>query len=331
VSTSSWGSPFGYLDSAGPRAGEIVPLTWFTLAVSVAVCIVVGILLWRGVRRTRTGDDSRRPVGVLPDMRSIPIEQGASGIRWISVGLMICAVPLAVTLVWTMFTLAAVAAPPKQPGLVLDVTGRQFWWDVRYNGDKPSDGFATANEIHIPIGVPVLIRLHGGDVIHSFWVPKLSGKTDTIPGQTNSSWIQADQPGRYIGECSEFCGFQHAHMQFEVVAESPTEFAAWRAAQLRPAPAPTTPAQERGLKFVEYRCGLCHQVRGTLAGAVNAPDLTHLGSRRTLAAGTLVNNVGNLAEWIQAPQAKKPGSRMPNQLLTGPQLTDTLAYLETLK
>jgi cytochrome c oxidase subunit 2 len=143
--------------------------------------------------------------------------------------------------------------------------------------------------------------------------------------------MQAEQPGRYVGECSEFCGLQHAHMQFEVVAESPTEFEAWRMAQLQPAQAPTTPAAERGLKFVEYRCGLCHRVRGTLAAAVNAPDLTHLASRRTLAAGTLLNNHDNLEAWIQEPQVAKPGNKMPNQVLTGKQLTDTLAYLETLK
>jgi cytochrome c oxidase subunit 2 len=331
MSSSSWGSPFGYLDSSGPRASAIVPLTWFTLIVSVVVCVVVGVLLWCAVRRTRVGANSAGPVSRSPDMRSIPIETGVSGIRWISVGLMISAVPLAATLVWTMLTLAAVAGPPANPGLVLDVTGRQFWWEVHYNGDRPSAGFTTANEIHIPVGVPVLVRLHGGDVIHSFWVPKLSGKTDAIPGQTNLSWMQASKPGRYLGECSEFCGYQHAHMQFEVVAESATEFAAWRRAQLLTAAAPTTAEQTRGLKFVEYRCGLCHQVRGTLAAAVNGPDLTHLASRRTIGAGTLLNTHNNLEAWIQDPQAAKPGNKMPNQALSGEQLTDTLAYLETLK
>jgi cytochrome c oxidase subunit 2 len=299
--------------------------------VSVVVCLVICVLLWLAVRRRRSGYDLVSPRSTPFDMSGIPLEKEANGIRWISIGLLISAVPLAVTLVWTMLTLAAVAGPPARPGLVLDVTGRQFWWEVHYNGESPADGFATANEIHIPVGVPVLVRLHGGDVIHSFWVPKLSGKTDAIPGQTNLSWLQASEPGRYVGECSEFCGFQHAHMQFEVVAESQTEFAAWRLAQLQPAPSPTTAAQMRGLQFVEYRCGLCHRVRGTLAGAVNAPDLTHLASRRTLAAGTTINNHDTLADWIQGPQALKPGNKMPDQLLTGPQLSDTLAYLETLK
>jgi cytochrome c oxidase subunit 2 len=317
-------SPLGYLDSAGPRAHAVVPLTWFTLIISVTVCIVVAVLLWIAVRRARSTDDPG-------NMHAIPVRRGGDGLRWISVGLMISAVPLAITLVWTMVTLAAIGAPPANPGVVIDVTGRQFWWDVKYSGHTPAEEFTTANEIHIPINVPVLVRLHGGDVIHSFWVPQLSGKTDTIPGQTNLSWMQADKPGRYLGQCSEFCGWQHAHMQFEVVAETQEEYDAWRAQQVKPAIVAATPEQTRGMQFVEYRCGLCHQVRGTSAGAVNAPDLTHLMSRRMLAAGTLPNDYGNLAGWIQTPQASKPGNQMPNQYLTGQQLSDTLAYLETLK
>jgi cytochrome c oxidase subunit II len=324
MSISSIGAPLGYLDSAGPRAHETLPLTWFTLAVSIIVCVVIGVLLWMAVRRTRIGDD-------FNNMRAIPLEKSGSGIRWITVGLLISAVPLAVTLVWTMLTLAAVAGPPSNPGLIVDVTGRQFWWEVHYNGEGPAEAFTTANEIHIPVGVPVLVRLHGGDVIHSFWVPKLAGKTDAIPGQTNVSWLQASEPGRYLGQCSEFCGWQHAHMQFEVVAESQSDFDAWRSSQLRPAATPSTPEQTRGMAFVEYRCGLCHQVRGTSAAAVAAPDLTHLMSRRSIGAGTLLNNYGNLAGWIQAPQAMKPGNQMPDQFLTGQQLSDTLAYLESLK
>jgi len=318
------GSPLGFLSSAGLRADTILPLTWFTLVVSAVVCTVIAVLLWAAVRKGRR-------VAAPEDMRSVPIERGGNGIRWITVGLLISCVPLAITLVWTMLTLAAVAGPPAHPGLVLDVTAHQFWWEVKYNGDGPADIFTTANEIHIPLDVPVLVRLHGGDVIHSFWVPKLSGKTDAIPGQTNVSWLQAHTPGRYLGQCSEFCGWQHARMQFEVVAESPQQFNAWRSAQLKPAAPPMTAEQTRGMQFVEYRCGLCHQVRGTSAGAVAAPDLTHLMSRRTIAAGALVNNVGNLAGWVQSPQSTKPGSQMPNQFLSGEQLADTLAYLELLK
>ena len=318
-------SPLDYLSSAaGLRAQAILPLTRFTLGISIVVCVVIAILLWMAVRRARPEDN---PL----EMRSIPVERGGSGIRWIGIGLIISAVPLAATLVWTMLTLAAIAGPPAHPGLVLDVTGRQWWWEVQYNSLHPADIFTTANEIHIPVGVPVLVRLHGGDVIHSFWVPKLSGKTDAIPGLTNLSWIQADKPGRYLGQCSEYCGYQHAHMQFEVVAESQDDFDKWRTVQREQAAPPVTPAQARGLALVEYRCGLCHRVRGTEAGAISAPDLTHVMSRRTLAAGTLLNNPGNLVGWIQNPQNIKPGSQMPNQYLSAQQLSDALAYLELLK
>jgi cytochrome c oxidase subunit 2 len=316
--------PLSYLSGAGLRAEKVVPLTWYTLVVSIAVCLVIAALLWDAVRRTRPEDKSRA-------LYEIPIERGANGLRWISIGLIVSAVPLAVALIWTMLTLAAVAGPPANPALVLDVTGRQWWWEVEYTASTPVEVFDTANEIHIPVGVPVLVRLHGADVIHSFWVPQLSGKTDAIPGQTNLSWIQADRPGRYLGQCTEFCGYQHAHMQFEVVAEPQEDFDRWVRAQRQAAVAPATQEQMSGLSLVEYRCGLCHRVRGTRAGAITAPDLTHLMSRRTLAAGTLLNNPGNLEGWIQNPQNLKPGSLMPNQYLSGQQLADALAYLETLK
>jgi cytochrome c oxidase subunit 2 len=265
------------------------------------------------------------------ETRAASVQRGADGIRWITVGLAISCVPLLATLVWTMVALAAVAGPPRHPALVLDVTGRQWWWEVHYDAAQPSDTFTTANEIHIPLGVPVLVRLHGGDVIHSFWVPQLTGKTDTIPGQTNVSWMQADKPGVYRGQCAEFCGFQHAHMAFEVIAEPQADFERWEASQRQPAPPAVTVEQRRGLALVEYRCGLCHSVRGTAAGAISAPDLTHLMSRRTIAAGTLRNNPGNLVGWMQDPQGIKPGALMPDQYLSSQQLSDALAYLEILK
>jgi cytochrome c oxidase subunit II len=316
-------SPLAYLDAAGPRAQTVVPLTWFTMLVSVAVCLIVGILLWIAIRRNR-------PAG-KPATGAIPVEKGNDGIRWIKVGLMLSAVPLAATLVWTLIALSAIAGPPTNPGLVLDVTAHQWWWEAKYVAAEPSNTFVIANEIHIPVGVPVLVRLHAGDVIHSFWVPKLTGKTDLIPGQTNQTWMQADLPGRYLGQCSEFCGSQHAHMQFEVVAQTRFDFERWQSSQITPAPPAQTPEQQRGQTLVEYRCGLCHQVRGTTAGAVSAPDLTHLMSRRTIAAGTLLNNAGNLAGWIQDPQDAKPGALMPNQFLSAQQLSDVGAYLELLK
>ncbi|KRB86560.1 hypothetical protein ASE00_07680 [Sphingomonas sp. Root710] len=318
-------TPLAFLTSAGKRAAATVPLTWFTLGISILVCVIVAVLLWVGVARSKAHGGAAETVAT-PLAR-----QDQSGLRWITVGLMLSAVPLVMTLVWTMAALAQVAVPPDNPGLVLDVTAHQWWWEVRYEGALPSDSFATANEIHIPVGIPVLVRLHGQDVIHSFWVPKLSGKTDVIPGQTNQSWLQAAQPGRYRGQCSEYCGAQHAKMAFEVVAESPAAFARWRQAQLQTAPPPRSPEQTRGLALVEYRCGLCHAVRGTNASSYYGPDLTHLMSRRMIAAGTLPNNPGSLTGWIQAPQGIKPGSLMPNQHLSGPQLGDIRAYLETLQ
>ena len=219
----------------------------------------------------------------------------------------------------------------RKPALTIEVTGQQWWWKVRYLSDDPSRIFTTANEIHIPTGEPVRIELIGADVIHSFWVPPLSGKTDAIPGQTNVTWLEADRPGRYRGQCTEYCGVQHAHMGFEVVAQSPGEFDAWWDAQLKPAAtADRRPANAAPTLF-SYHCGACHTVRGTEAGGAIAPDLTHLMSRATIAAGTLPNNAGNLSGWIADPQAIKPGTLMPIVYLSGPELNDIRAYLQTLK
>jgi cytochrome c oxidase subunit II len=316
-------SPLGFLDAAGVRAQHIVPLTWFTLGVSIAVCVVIAGLLMVAVWRRR------QPYGV--DIASVRVERGGDGLRWISIGLLVSAVPLAVTLVWTMVALAAVVGPPANPALVLDVTARQWWWEVHYGGARLADDFETANEIHIPVGQPVLIRLHAADVIHSFWVPKLTGKTDVIPGQTNQSWMQTNTPGSYLGQCSEFCGYQHAHMQLEVVAQSPAEFSAWRRAQQQAAPTPATPAAVRGFEVVREHCASCHAIRGLGSGDPSAPDLTHLMSRHALAAGTLKNTPDNLADFIQNPQYTKPESLMPNQNLSAQQLTDVRTYMETLQ
>jgi cytochrome c oxidase subunit 2 len=317
-------TPLSYLSSAGARADITLPLTWLTLIISILVCLIIAVLLWQAARRARTG-------GGAEATRAAPIERGGDGIRWIKTGLLLSTPALLVTLVWTMVALAKVSGPPRNPALTLDVTGHQWWWEVQYQGAAPAETFRTANEIHIPVGVPVLLRLHGADVIHSFWVPKLSGKTDTIPGQTNLSWLEAREPGRYQGQCTEYCGLQHAHMGFEVVAESQDEFERWRAHQLEPASAPVSAQQQRGMQLVQYRCGLCHEVRGTSAGAISAPDLTHLMSRRMLAAGSLINTPGTLVGWVQNPQSVKPGSLMPDQFLSARQLSDLRAYLESLQ
>ena len=189
----------------------------------------------------------------------------------------------------------------------------------------------TANEIHIPVGKPVRIGLTGSDVIHSFWVPSLTGKTDVIPGQTNMTWIEAEKPGIYRGQCTEYCGQQHAHMAIETIASQMDEFEAWRNNQLRPSPAATSPQAAKDESIFVTRCGICHTVRGSLAQGILGPNLSHLMSRRTIAAGTLPNRPGDLAAWIADPQHVKPGNMMPQTGLSGAELASVLRFLETLQ
>jgi cytochrome c oxidase subunit 2 len=210
----------------------------------------------------------------------------------------------------------------------VEVTGRQWWWEVRY----PESGVVTANEIRIPAGRPVRLVVTSGDVIHSVWIPELHGKIDMIPGRSNSQVIIADEPGEYRGECAEFCGAQHAKMQFIVVAEPPERFAAWLERQAQPANAPADAMQLEGREiFLGSACVYCHAVRGTNANSNFGPDLTHLASRRTLAAGMLANNRGNLSGWVLNPQQIKPGNKMPPTALSGEELNALLAYLESLE
>lgn len=316
------GTPLSYLHGFGIKAYPVTALTWGLLIISIVVCVVITLLVLAAIFR-------RRHAASVP-AAAIPPERGAGGISWIVIGVGISTVALLGSLVWTVVVLAAINGPPTKPGLTLEVTGQQWWWKARYLSDDASHTLTTANEFHIPIGVPVRVKLIGGDVIHSFWVPALSGKTDTIPGQTNITWIEADKPGRYEGQCTEYCGVEHGRMQFFVVAETPAEFHSWLDAQLKPAAAPVTPALARGEKEFVFRCGACHTIRGTKAGGAVAPDLTHLMSRKTIASGSLPNNVATLSGWIANPQALKPGTLMPTLYLSGPELTDIRSYLATL-
>jgi cytochrome c oxidase subunit II len=203
---------------------------------------------------------------------------------------------------------------------------------VKYKNGPVSETFETANEIHVPVGQPVLIELKSDDVIHSLWVPSLAGKRDLIPGRTATIAFQADHPGIYRGQCAEFCGFQHAFMAFEVQAHAPAEFEQWRQAQLKPAAEPTDPQAQRGKQlFQSIQCAMCHAVQGTIAQAHRAPDLTHVASRRTIAAGALPNTPANLASWITDPHQHKPGVNMPANRMSGEDLAALVAYLGTLK
>jgi len=315
-------TPLGYLRSFGAMAHAITPLTWGLLIISLVVCVIVIALVLGGIVL-------KRQAGHIT--AAIPLMRGGDGAGWVGLGVGISSVVLLGSMIWTVVVLAAINEPPSKPALTIEVTGQQWWWKVRYLSDDPSRILTTANEIHIPTGKPVRVELIGADVIHSFWVPLLSGKTDVIPGQTNVTWLEADRPGRYAGLCSEFCGVQHAHMGFEIVAQSPRDFEAWWNAQLKPAATTGSSVIARGATLFAYRCGACHTVRGTEAGGAVAPDLTHLMSRATIAAETLPNNVGNLSGWIANPQAIKPGTLMPTVYLSGPELNDIRSFLLTLK
>jgi len=214
--------------------------------------------------------------------------------------------------------------------LSIRLTGHDWWWEIRYEDRLPERVFETANEIHVPVGQPVRMGLAAADVIHSFWVPSLAGKMDLIPGRDNSTTIIAERPGIYRGQCAEYCGDQHAHMNILVVADPPQDFAAWREAELKPAADVTANDPGRQI-FLSKGCQLCHAIRGTPAVSRVGPELTHLGSQRTLAADTLPLTHSNLVAWIAEPQKIKPGCNMPAIGLSGAEREAVAAYLERLK
>ena len=315
--------PMTYLRSFGIKADEVLPLTWGLMIISMLVVVIVSALLIRALIVTRAPE--------LTASERLPVERPEGGLAWIYIGVGISTVVLFGAAIWTMVTLAAVGQPPEKPAFAIEVTGHQWWWQVRYLSDMPSQSFTTANEIHIPVGKPVAVRLKSVDVIHSFWIPALTGKTDLIPGQTNLTWLEAKDAGDFRGQCSEYCGEQHAHMALLVVASPPDKFEAWRQDQLKGATQPIAEAVQEGETAFIGRCGICHTVRGTPAGGIVGPDLSHLMTRQTIAAGTLPNNVGDLAGWIANPQGIKPGSHMPQTEVTPGQLQHIVAYLHTLK
>jgi cytochrome c oxidase subunit 2 len=225
-----------------------------------------------------------------------------------------------------------VASLGASSALSIAVTGHQWWWEIEYEDGVASRRMRTANEIHLPIGRPVVIKVTSRDVIHSFWVPNLQGKRDLIPGYTTAIWLQADRPGIFRGQCAEFCGLQHAHMAFDVVAETEAEFERWLQGRRQSAREPQNAVERQGHEvFMTTRCASCHTVRGTAANGQIAPDLTHVASRSTLGAGTLPNTPEHLAAWIRDPQASKPGNQMPPNPLSSEQARALLAYLATLQ
>ncbi len=311
------------LAPAGTQAGRIATtwwlFFWITAVVFVLVIGFVGAALWR----------SRSDRRDVPDADPAAERRLGTGVG-IAVALTVAI--LFVLLVASFLTGRRLAALARPSALTIQVTGHQWWWEVQYVDPLPANRFITANEIHVPVGRPVVLDLASADVIHSFWVPNLHGKRDLIPGYTTAFWIQADRPGVYRGQCAEFCGTEHALMAFEVVAEPEDVFDQWLAHQRQPAAEPGTEAERRGRDvFVSTTCVQCHAIRGTKAAASFGPDLTHLASRRSLAAATLPNTRGNLAGWIADPQSIKPGNHMPPNGLPPEDLQALLSYLQSLK
>ncbi|MEN5361999.1 cytochrome c oxidase subunit II [Brevundimonas intermedia] len=309
------------LDPAGPFAGPIQTVAWVLFVMAAVVMVVVLVAL--GV--------------ALFGPRKWKRRVGGERLIWIA-GLAFPVVVLTGLLIYGLTTTARVADAPKAGEMRVRVTGEMWWWRVAYLDDQGREIVQDANEVHIPAGQPVVFELESADVIHSFWVPRLGGKTDMIPGRRNFMRLQADAPGTYGGQCAEYCGGPHALMGLVVVAHAPDDYAAWLERQSRPAAA--VPSAQGPLALIDQGrnvfaasgCAACHTIRGTEANGLAGPDLTHVGSRQTLGAGILPNNQGTMAGWISDSQSLKPGNRMPSYaVLAGQDVRAVAAYLESLK
>ena len=302
---------------AGIQAARVSHLWWVMFWICAVVWAAVAVAALVAIARGRRGSSTATDAQIG---RSVTVAGGVSVAALLGL------------LFQSIVTGRALDTLRSPDALRIQVTGNQWWWDVQYEHAVPSLRVTTANEIHIPVGRAIRFDLLSTDVIHSLWIPNLQGKIDLVPGRLNELWLRADQPGVYRGQCAEYCGLQHAKMALVVVADTPDDFERWLTANRAPAPAPSTPEQQRGRDIFERGpCAMCHTIAGTSAGGRSAPDLTHVASRSTIGAGTLPNTKGYLAGWIADPQHIKPGNRMPPTGLNGEELQAVLAYLETLK
>jgi cytochrome c oxidase subunit II len=300
---------------ADGRHGEIVFGLYhgFLVVTGVFYLLVIAFLTAALLRRRREGGEAAMKGALL-------VWTGA-----ISLGL----VGLTIA---SWFADRGMAHASARPDLEIEIVAHQWWWDVRYKHPIASQTFRTANELHLPAGKRARIVLKSNDVIHSFWVPNLAGKQDLIPGRVSDIAVEPQREGRFRGQCAEFCGLQHAHMALDVTVESPAEFEAWRRRQILPAPVPATPEGIAGYAyFMDRECSACHMIVGTPAAGQVAPDLTHLASRRSIAAGTFPMSRGHLYAWLADPQRAKPGNHMPHIGLEPAELHALVAYLESLK
>ncbi len=329
ILSSCAGHQQSVVDPGGPQAGKIDTLWWSFFWLLGSIFLAVMIVLLITLTRRHRGFE-QEPL----EERHKPSEETDARVRRVVTGASVATVViLFVLIVASVGTGKAISElGNKNNGLTVEVTGNQWWWQIRYVNSDPSQTLVTANEIHIPVGRPVQIRGLSNDVIHSFWVPGLHGKRDLIPSRTTTEWIEADHPGVFRGQCAEFCGLQHAHMAIWVIAEPEDKFKSWFSAQLQPAASPADPVRQRGEQvFMNNACIFCHQIRGTTAAGQNAPDLTHFGSRRGIAANTVPNTKGNLAGWIVDPQSTKPGNHMATIAVNSTDLQPLIEYLESLK
>lgn len=325
----AWQPHESALRPASPQAGSVHVLFTVMLGVSATVYVLLlAALAYSLVRARRSGvahDTGSTPPGEVERMRRM---------RRAVVAATTTTVVILFGFLIADFSLGRASAVPAREAqaLRIRVTGQQWWWRVEYLDTAVSRRLTTANEIHVPVGRPVVLELASADVIHSFWMPALNGKKDLIPGDPGAVWFTADTPGVYRGQCAEFCGLEHAKMALVVVAEPRAQFDRWYESQLQPAAPPGDSVRAAGERvFLSAACPLCHTVAGTPANGSVAPDLTHVGSRLTLAAGTLPNSRANLGGWIVDPQAIKPGARMPPNALSGPELQALIRYLEGLR
>jgi cytochrome c oxidase subunit 2 len=304
-------------DPLSPQAAAITHLFVGIFAVLGAIFTVVLVMVGYAIVRYRDRPGAPPP---LQNFGSMKVE-----IVWTAIPIIL----LAIILIFTVKTMRA-SDPPILDGDPPDlrVVAHQWWWEADYL----RSGVVAANEIHIPVGKRWLVELQSADVIHDFWSPQLARKIDAIPGHPNHLWLEADKPGTYQGMCAEFCGNEHAWMRFSVVAEPAAEFDRWQKAQLKVPPVPTAGEPSRGLKvFEQNTCVNCHTIVGTPANQRIGPDLTHIASRITLAAGAAENTRDNLYRWLKDPNSIKPETHMPNFQLSDADARALTAYLETLK
>jgi cytochrome c oxidase subunit 2 len=317
-----------YMTAFGPKNYSVVSLLYGSIAISLAVIVIIGVLVLFGALAK-----GKSPAAV-GGVASVPVERGGSGLLFVYIALAITIVVLFATAIWNYVVLAEIAQVPRNTAADIRVIGHQWWWEFTYADHGSLRGFTTANEIHIPVGQPVRFEVTTADVIHSFWVPALSGKADTIPGQRNVTWMQADRPGMYRGQCTEYCGQQHAHMGILVTADRPQDFQTWWKHQLEGPQLPTRAGgagvAEAGETAFMRHCAVCHTILGTLAQGKVGPDLSHLMQRQTVGAVTITNSIGGLSGWISDPQHVKPGNLMPTLDLSTADLNSLRSFLHTL-